>query len=429
MRIVITGATGQVGSHLVANYTRGFCQGLQKLLAMNQAQSQAKHQLLPSENPIVLFLGGDVMTGRGIDQILPYPSEPFIPEAYLNDARGYVRLAEQANGSIPAPVSFSYIWGDALEQWERIAPDVKLINLETSITRSNDYWKGKGINYRMNPDNLPCLTAAKIDCCSLANNHVLDWGYSGLADTIATLKTAQIKFTGAGTNQQSAATPAIIDVKGKGRAVVFSFGTTSSGIPTSWAADQDKPGVNLLPNLSEQTVGYIQQQVEQVKQSGDIVVASIHWGGNWGYGIPLEQIQFAHQLIDDAGVDLIHGHSSHHVKGIEIYRDRLIIYGCGDFLDDYEGIDGYEAFRDDLGLMYFATLDSSTGKAVNLQMIPTQIKRFRVQRASTVDLLWLRDILNREGARFDTSVQWDFNQTLTLEKFSQSSSSNNISVS
>ena len=368
----------------------------------------------PKENLIVIFLCGDVMTGRGIDQILPHPSEPFIPEFYLSDAREYVKLAEQANGSIPASVSFSYIWGDALEKWERIAPDVKLINLETSITKSNDYWRGKGINYRMNPDNISCLTAAKIDCCSLANNHVLDWGYSGLVETIATLKTAQIKTAGAGLNQHSAQTPAIIEVKDKGRAIIFSFGVTTSGIPVSWAAGKDKPGVNLLPDLSRQTVQDIQKQVEGVKQPGDLVVASIHWGGNWGYEIPPKQIEFAHQLIDLAGVDLIHGHSSHHVKGIEIYRDRPIIYGCGDFINDYEGISGHEDFRDDLGLMYFATLDSSTGKLVNLEMIPTQIQRFRLQVASTVDILWMRELLNREGTKFGTQVQCDRNQTLTL---------------
>ena len=381
-----------------------------------KAQSQANNQLSAEDNLITLFLGGDVMTGRGIDQILPHPSEPFIPEPYLRDAREYVRLAERANGSIPTPVSFGYIWGDALEEWERLAPDVKLINLETSITKSNDYWQGKGINYRLNPENIGCLTAAKIDCCSLANNHVLDWGYSGLRETIATLKTAQIKIAGAGENRQSAEAPAIMEVRDQGRAIAFSLGVTTSGIPASWAAGKDKAGVNLLPDLSERTVEYIQKQVEGVKQPGDVVIASIHWGDNWGYEIPSRQIKFAHQLIERAGVDLIHGHSAHHVKGMEIYRDRLIIYGCGDFIDDYEGISGYEAFRDDLGLMYFATLDFSTGKLVNLQMIPTRIKRLQIQRASTEELLWLREILNREGKRFATSVGWDGNQTLTLEK-------------
>lgn len=395
---------------------------------MKTAQSQAKNQPPTKENLIVIFLGGDVMTGRGIDQIFPHPSDPFIHEFFLSDAREYVRLAERANGAIPTPVCFSYIWGDALEEWELVKPDVKLINLETSITLSNDYWWGKGINYRMNPENIGCLTAAKIDCCVLANNHVIDWGHSGLVETIATLKTAQIKIAGAGLNRQSAEIPAIMAVKGKGRVIVFSWGVTTSGIPVSWAASKDQPGINLLPDLSEATVRYIQKQVKGVKQPGDVVIASIHWGGNWGYEISAQQIEFAHQLIDCAGVDLIHGHSSHHVKGMEIYGDRLILYGCGDLLDDYEGVGGYEAFRDDLGLMYFATLDSSTGKLVNLQMIPTQIKCFRVQRASTEDILWLREVLNREGKRFSTQVQWDGNKTLTLEKLEPIPSSRDMSA-
>ena len=75
------------------------------------------------------------------------------------------------------------------------------------------------------------------------------------------------------------------------------------------------------------------------------MVASVHWGSNWGYDIPREQTVFAHRLIDEAGVDIIHGHSSHHVRAIEVYKDRLILYGCGDFLNDYEGISGYEEFR------------------------------------------------------------------------------------
>ncbi len=200
---------------------------------MKKAQFQAKDRLLTKDRLITLFLGGDVMTGRGIDQILPHPSDPFIPEPYLRDAREYVRLAETASGSIPIPVSFDYLWGDALEEWERVRPDVKLINLETSITRSNDYWWGKGINYRMNPENIGCLIAAKIDCCSLANNHVLDWGYSGLVETIETLKTEQINIAGAGQDLQSAEAPAILEVKGKGRAIAFSFGVTTSGIPVS----------------------------------------------------------------------------------------------------------------------------------------------------------------------------------------------------
>ncbi len=367
-----------------------------------------------TSNLITMFLAGDVMTGRGIDQVLPHPGDPLIHEPYMRSAIGYVELAERTSGPIPKPVSFSYIWGDALEEWERVGPDLRIINLETSVTTSNDYWEGKGINYRMHPQNIPSLTAAKIDYCSLANNHVLDWGYAGLTETLETLKNANIHSAGAGKNLQGTQTPAVMEVEGKGRVIVFSYGLSTSGIPSSWAASEDQPGVNLLTDLSDQTVLHIKANVEAVKQPGDIVVASIHWGSNWGYDVPSEQTVFAHKLIDEAGVDVIHGHSSHHVKGIEVYQGKPIIYGSGDFLNDYEGIGGYGRFRPDLVLMYFVSVDPATGKLVQLQMTPMQIKHFKVNRASSADAQWLRDVLNREGKQFETRVEINPEGTLTL---------------
>ncbi len=366
-------------------------------------------------NSITLFMCGDVMTGRGIDQILPHPNEPTLYESYMTSAKGYVEIAERANGPIDYPVNFSYIWGDALEELETVAPDVRIINLETSVTKNNDYWKGKGINYRMHPDNILSLSAAKIDICSLANNHVLDWGYAGLIETLESLDGANIKTVGAGLNRVQAQAAAMKSVPGKGRVIVLAFGLGNSGIPSSWGAADNRPGVNLLKDTSNESLGDIKEEVQRVKHKGDIVVASIHWGGNWGYEIPQGQTGFAHRLIDEAGVDIIHGHSSHHVKGIEVYRQKLILYGCGDFLNDYEGIGGYEEFRADLSLMYFATLDPLTGKLVELQLVPTQIRRFKIHRTSKVDTLWLKDTLNREGAKFGTRVKLSENNRLILQ--------------
>src|SRR3990172_9092017 len=320
-------------------------------------------------NLITVFMCGDVMTGRGIDQVLPHPSNPLIYEPYMKSAKGYIELAEMANGPIPQSVDFSYVWGDALEEFERLAPDLRMINL----------------------------------------------GYSGLIETLETLKKVNVKSAGAGLNLKEAETPAVMEVRGKGRVIVFSFGSVTSGIPLSWAATEDKPGVNLLKDMSDKTVRHIKEKVQEVKQQGDIVVISIHWGGNWGYEIPREQTEFAHMLIEDASVDVIHGHSSHHVKGIEVYRDKPIIYGCGDFLDDYEGISGYEDFRDDLGLMYFASMEPLTRNLVYLRMTPTQIKHFKVNRASRGDALWLRDTLNREGKKFGTRAELNEDNTLTLQ--------------
>lgn len=363
-------------------------------------------------NPVTLFLCGDVMTGRGIDQVMPFPSNPRLHEPYVTDARQYVEIAEETNGPIRKPVSFSYIWGDILPEFSRA--DVRIINLETSVTTSDDYERGKGINYRMQPGNIPCITTAGIDCCVLANNHVLDWGRAGLAETIKTLRDAAIKTAGAGDNLEQAQAPAIMPVADKGRVLVFSFGMQSSGVPREWAATDKHPGVNFLNDFSHSSVQRISRQVQEVRRPGDIVVASIHWGENWGYDIPGEQIRFAHQIIDSAGVDIVHGHSSHHVKAIEVYKNRPVFYGCGDFLNDYEGISGYEHYRDDLALMYFVTMGTVNRELLNLEMVPVQVRRFQLNHASTEDSMWLQRVLNREGKRFSNHVQLTKDNTLSL---------------
>ena len=363
-----------------------------------------------------IFLCGDVMTGRGIDQILPHPSSPQIFEPYLKDARGYLSIAELKAGPIPQPADFGYPWGDALEVWEKLAPDLRIINLETSVTSCEEYWKGKGINYRMHPENIPCLTRAGIDACTLANNHVLDWGYTGLEETLTTLREAGVKTCGAGATLELAAAPAQMVLAGKGTVHLFGVGVDSSGIPQSWRASRNRPGVNLLQDLSAATAEHLAAQIRGVKSTGDTVIVSLHWGENWNFEVTLEEMEFAHRLIDAGGVDIVHGHSSHHVKGIEIYHGSLVIYGCGDFINDYEGIRGFEEFRGDLALMYFVEVDAATGKFAGLSMVPTRMRKFRVQLASASEAAWLTGTLNREGKQFGTSVQPLEDGTLVLQQ-------------
>jgi len=367
-----------------------------------------------ADKSVTLFLCGDVMTGRGIDQVLPHPGNPLIHEHFMKSALGYVKIAEAVNGSIPRPVDFAYIWGDALGELDRMDPDLRIINLETSVTTSDDYWPRKGINYRMHPDNIPMISAADIDCCVLANNHVLDWGYPGLEETLDTLGKAGLQTPGAGRNLEQASAPAIFDLREKGRVVVFSLASGTSGVPPAWAATHDKAGVNFITDFSPASVNSIADQVRALKQPGDIVVLSIHWGGNWGYDVPGEQREFAHQLIDKAGINVIHGHSSHHPRGIEVYKDKPIIYGCGDFINDYEGISGHEPYRGDLSLMYFLDIDPANGKLIGLEMVPHQIRKFRLNQASKQDTAWLKHTLNREGQQFNTGVDLTKDDLLEL---------------
>lgn len=350
-----------------------------------------------------LFLCGDVMTGRGIDQILPNPCPPQLHEDYVQSALDYVRLAEAASGPIARPVSDDYIWGGALDMFRRLRPDVRIVNLETSITRREDFLP-KGINYRMSPENAACLAQAGIDCCVLANNHMLDWRRAGLLDTLTSLERQGIKATGAGRTLAEAEAPAVLATAKGARVLVFAFGCPSSGVPPGWAATPSGPGVNYLSELSEAQALSIAERIEGLRQPGDVIVVSFHWGPNWGYATD-GQRAFAQALIDRSGISVIHGHSSHHAKGMEVHRERLILYGCGDFLNDYEGIRGLEDYRGDLALMYFVDVAPEDGRLLGVTMVPLQIRKLQLGLPSSQDVAWLWRTLDRHCRRFGTSVE------------------------
>jgi poly-gamma-glutamate capsule biosynthesis protein CapA/YwtB (metallophosphatase superfamily) len=362
---------------------------------------------------VTVFASGDVMLGRGVDQILPHPGDPELQEGYVSDARDYVRLAEQAHGPIPRPVSFSWPWGDALPVIETAAPDVRVINLETSITRSGSFEPGKAVHYRMSPANLPCLSAVRPDVCVLANNHVLDFGRAGLAETLACLAGAGLHAAGAGLDAAAASQPAAIGVPDGRRVLVFSRADQSSGTPPGWAATPGRPGVDVLPSLSNAAADRLISQAEVSRQAGDLAIVSIHWGSNWGYGVAEDQVRFARRLVD-GGISMVHGHSSHHPRPVEVYRGRLILYGCGDCIDDYEGISGYERYRDDLRLLYFASLAPDTGTLEELRMVPMQARKMRLWHASTADSQWLATTGTRISSRFGSRFEYQPDGTIAL---------------
>lgn len=355
-----------------------------------------------STDEVSMFLCGDVMLGRGVDQIMEQPCEPTLHESYVEDARDYVTLAEESSGAIPRPVTSAYPWGDALELLDAARPDARIINLETSITRSSDYDPHKGIHYRMSPENASCLAEARIDVCELGNNHVVDWGPRGLFDTLETLDRLGIRRCGAGRDLDEAQRPAIVELGDRGRIAVFSVGAQDAGVPPWWAAGPGRPGVNFLPVFDDAALARLRDAFAPWQDERTLVVVSLHWGGNWGFDLPGAHRTLAHELVE-AGVHVVHGHSSHHVKGIEIHRGQLILYGCGDLLTDYEGIHGHEQFRGDLGLLYVPRLDRAR-KLRRLDMFPTRMHRLQVRRADREGMAWLEATLARCGQPLGTSV-------------------------
>lgn len=349
-----------------------------------------------------LLLAGDVMLGRGVDQIMPHPCDPEIPDPRTRSALDFVYAAEGVNGTIPRPVEPDYIWGDALPYLQAPGPTLRLLNLETAITTAPRP-AAKRITYRMNPRNIAALRAFRPDCCALANNHLLDWGEAGLVETLETLDRAGLAHAGAGRDEAGAWRARCLPRPDGGRLVMLSIAEGSSGVPPAWAAGPARPGVARLEGSLDRRIARVAAAIGAVKRPGDFAIASIHWGDNWGFQVSRDQLAFARRAIEEAGVDLLHGHSSHHPRQMAVHRGKLILFGCGDLINDYEGIARHRDQRPDLVALYRVQLAGTALAAV--EILPFRLRRFRLQRASAEEAAWLAARVNAHSGPFNTAWQ------------------------
>jgi poly-gamma-glutamate capsule biosynthesis protein CapA/YwtB (metallophosphatase superfamily) len=370
-----------------------------------------------------LFLAGDLAIGRGIDQILQNSAPPDLYEGWATDARQYVSLATAAHGPLPVrpPVPPAYPWGEALlPALDAAGVDVRLANLETALTTGGEPDGAKGIHYRAHPLNAAVCAAARLDCVSLANNHALDWGRAGGAETVAPLAGVGVRCVGAGVGPAAAAAPVTLPPRrpGAASAVVGAACDASSGVPEHWAAE-GRFGVNLVPLTAAGGRAAAAPVVAAAKAEATagrptIAVLSMHTGGNWGYPIPPSQAAFT-RAAAGAGVDVVVCHSSHHPKGFELLDTggngrALILHGVGDLLSDYEGIKHpasgpHEGMRDDLNLAWVVDVVPGGGGArraqraavVGLSAAPFRLRHLRLEAASLEEGRWICGVLDREA--------------------------------
>lgn len=357
------------------------------------------------ESRVRIVLAGDVMTGRGIDQVLRAPGSPELFEAHARDARDYVALAERVHGPVGRALDGRALWGDALAALERWKPRSLIVNLETAVTASGEPWPGKGIHYRMNPSNVECLTSAGVHVCTLANNHVMDWGDAGLRDTLRSLRLAGLHTAGAGAREADAWAPAVVSIDAPGACKgaqlrVLSIAVSSSGVPAEWEATRTRPGVAWLPGLGEEAA--LRAAAAIAGEGPAVKVVSIHWGANWVAQVPQSHRLFARRLIDLGAADIVHGHSAHHPLPVEVYRGRLILHGCGDLINDYEGIRAQEPWRNDVGCLYCAEVAAgpdprNLGRLAALEVVVLQRRRFRLVDADATARAWAWQQLGRHG--------------------------------
>jgi poly-gamma-glutamate capsule biosynthesis protein CapA/YwtB (metallophosphatase superfamily) len=319
-----------------------------------------------SAEPKKLLFAGDLMIGRVVNEMLQRER----PE---------------------------YPWGDTLPLFRKAA--WRFCNLECVLADSWDPASvpRKMFHFRSDAKNVAVLQTAGIDAVSLANNHTLDFGERALSEMLDLLDRTGICRSGAGRGIGEACRPAICRAAETTIAVI-----AFTDNEPEWEAGLTKPGVFHVPvDLDDPRARRLLQIVRTARAVSDLVFVSAHWGPNWGRSPPRGEIPFGHALID-AGADLVFGHSPHVFHGIEIYRDRPIIYSAGDFIDDY-AVDPIE--RNDHSFVFL--IETDIRSILRLNLYPTLIRGCQVRIAKSAKAAGIAQKMTERCAAFGTQTRWN----------------------
>lgn len=311
---------------------------------------------------------------------------------------GDVMLGRLVNQHVVEDLSLppAAAWGDTLPLFH--SADLRLINLECVISSKGEKWRplSKPFHFRAHPRALEILRAARIDAVTIANNHVLDYGYEALKECLTLLDQAGIPHTGAGLHAKDARNPIYVPTP-QGRLAVVALTDNEP----EWEAADTTPGVHYVSYTSSGLhPRYRTQIVElltQAKRQAPFVVVSAHVGPNWGEpSLALQAL--AHELLT-LGADCFWGHSNHTPQGIEIFKGKPILYSTGDFLDDY-ALDPRE--RNDLSFLFIVDIEG--GQAISIHLHPVRIVNCRVRRAKGGEVSFLHASIRAKCAKFGTDI-------------------------
>jgi len=215
----------------------------------------------------------------------------------------------------------TWFWGTALPLLT--GADAVLANLECAVTSHTDAWarSRKVFHFRADPAAVSVLQAGNVRFVCLANNHVLDFEVTGLADTVSHLDDAGILHAGAGRDLAAAEAPALLRV---GDLTLGLLAITDN--EPDFAAGPGRPGT-CYGRIGEDpaVADALRRRAAALRQGGaDLIVLSAHWGPNMVTAPPPAFKAFARALADDGSVDLFWGHSAHVFQGVEARGGRLM---------------------------------------------------------------------------------------------------------
>lgn len=285
----------------------------------------------PFRSSVRLVFGGDVMLGRTVSAWI----RRFGPHYPL---RGVARRLRDA--------------------------DLAIVNLECAITGSLQHWKGepKAFYFGAPLSAVNALSDAGIDVVSLANNHILDFEFKGLADTLWQLHAQGIANAGAGADIRQALAPAVVERAGIRFAMV-----AMCDHQADFAATAKRPGMAYVDFADEtEALALMHEALGPVRAArADWPILSLHWGPNMVAEPSAKFRRIAHAAID-MGWRILFGHSAHIFHGIEFYRGCPILYAAGDLVDDY-AVD--PVLRNDHQLLFELELDRDAVRRVSLHPV------------------------------------------------------------
>jgi poly-gamma-glutamate synthesis protein (capsule biosynthesis protein) len=307
------------------------------------------------------------------------------------------RLVDESQSQRPVTA----VWGDLLDRLRSL--DALFVNLECCLSTRGQPWRRtrRPFHFRADPEwAVPALDRAGVDCCALANNHVLDFEEEALRDTLDHLDDHGIAHAGAGRTRAEAFAPVCVRVDG----LDVAFVSVTDNTP-EYAATETAPGTAYveIDVGDEETRAAVERTLNRARERDpDLCVASLHWGPNMVEEPPDSFRAFARWLVDE-GVDIVHGHSAHVFQGVEVYRGRPILYDTGDFVDDY-AVDRRR--RNDRSFL-FEVVASATGELSELRLHPTEIYDYAVHEADAEAAAWSRERMFELSAPFGTAFDRD----------------------
>ncbi|SCL21102.1 poly-gamma-glutamate synthesis protein (capsule biosynthesis protein) [Micromonospora pallida] len=238
------------------------------------------------------------------------------------------------------------------------AADLAMVNLETAVTTRGTP-EPKEFHFRAPASTYDAVKAAGVDVVTIANNHALDYGRTGLADTVDAARAAGMPAVGAGADAAAAYAPWITEIRGT-RIAVLGFNQVSE-LWSEWRATDSRAGIAMTRDLPRAVAA-----VRAARSQASVVVVYVHWGTEGEACPPAEAREFAGEMAR-AGATLVVGTHAHLLLGDGWLGHTFVQYGLGNFLwwrDD--------AYSNDTGVLRVTLDDSAISKT---ELVPATISR------------------------------------------------------